>query len=92
MAYLPYTDMECMVYSVKKTLRKPFFKNLAGLKTLTLKTMDIVDAWVRRNNYIFTLGPTSTILVPTGDQYPAIHLTQSFWMAMASPILVVHQI
>ena len=35
---------------------------------------------------------TSTILVPTGDQDPTVHLTQSFWMVVAPPILVANQI
>ena len=35
---------------------------------------------------------TSAILVPTGDQDPTVHLTQSFWMAVAPPILVANQI
>ena len=34
----------------------------------------------------------STVLVPTGDQDPTIHLTQSFWMAVAPPILVANNI
>ena len=32
------------------------------------------------------------ILVPTGDQDPTVHFTQSFWMAVAPPILVANQI
>ena len=35
---------------------------------------------------------TSTILFPTGDQYPTVYLTQSFWMAVAPPILVANHI
>ena len=35
---------------------------------------------------------TSTILLPTGDQYPMVHLTQSFWMTVDPPILVADQI
>ena len=39
---------------------------------------------------LFELQHTSTILVPTGDQYTTVHLTQSFWMAVAPPILVAN--
>ena len=35
---------------------------------------------------------TSTILVPTGDQDPTVHLTQSLLMAVAPPILEANQI
>ena len=35
---------------------------------------------------------TSKILVPTVDQVPTVHLTQSFWMAVAPPMLVANQI
>ena len=35
---------------------------------------------------------TRTILIPTGDQDPTVHLTQFFWMAVAPPILVANQI
>ena len=35
---------------------------------------------------------TSTILVPTGDQYPTVHLTQISWIAVAPKMLVANQI
>ena len=38
------------------------------------------------------LRPTSTILVPTGDQDLTVHFTQIVWMAVAPPILVANQI
>ena len=42
------------------------------------------DGWVKWS--------TSTILIPAVDQDPTVHLTQSFWMAVAPPILVANQI
>ena len=40
---------------------------------------------------LFYLG-TSTILVPTGDQDPTVHLNQIFWMDLDAPIFVANQI
>ena len=42
--------------------------------------------------FITNLDSTSTILVPTGPQDPTVHLTQSFWMAVAPPIFVANNI
>ena len=43
-------------------------------------------------SYVIGRLCTSTILVSTGDQDPTVHLTQSFWVVVALPILVANQI
>ena len=73
---------------VRHRLRSNFFGTqyiIAG----TFGTQYVIYNTYVTYNIVFG---TSTIMIPTGDQDPMVHLTQSFWMAVAPPILVANHI